>query len=63
MKLARPGRTTRLSVVVGEPHTLRRQFIEIGGLAGHDALVVRTDIEPADIVTHDDNDVWLFLCG
>jgi hypothetical protein len=25
--------------------------------------VVRTDIEPADIVTHDDNDVWLFLCG
>ena len=56
----RPARrAARLSVVVGEAHALRSQFIEVRCLPGHDALVVGADVEPADVIAHDDEDVWL----
>src|SRR5262245_27499778 len=55
------GRATRLRIVVGESHALRRQFVEVGRLAGHHALVICTNVEPADIVSHDDEDVWFLL--
>jgi hypothetical protein len=32
-------------------------------LAGHDAAVVGTDVEPADVVAHDKEDVGLLAGG
>ncbi|MNN56005.1 hypothetical protein D3C81_1709120 [compost metagenome] len=44
-------------IVVGEAHTFVGQGIEVGCSASHHALVVDTDIGPADVITHDDNDI------
>ena len=52
-------RAARLGVVVGEAHALGRQAVEVRRPAGHDALVVRADIGPADVVAHDHDDVGL----
>ena len=49
----------RLGVVVGEHHALGGQLVEVRRLAGHDAAVVGADVEPADVVAHDDEDVGL----
>ena len=46
-------------VVVGEAHALGGKPVEVRRLAGHDALVIGTDVEPPDIVAHDDEDVGL----
>jgi hypothetical protein len=53
------GRAARFSVVVGEAHAIGGELVEIRRLAGHDALVIGADVEPADIVAHDDQDVRL----
>ena len=53
----------RLGVVVGEAQACRRQPVEVRRAARHDPLVVGTDVEPADIVAHDDQDVRLPLAG
>ena len=47
-----PGGAARLGVVVGEAHPLRRHAIEVRRAARHDTAVVRTDVEPPDVVTH-----------
>src|SRR5580704_19095059 len=49
-----PRRAARLGVVIGEHHALRRQLVEVWRLAGHHSAVISADVEPADIVTHDD---------
>ena len=54
------GRAARLGVVVGEAHALGGKLVEVRRLPGHDALVVGADIEPADVVAHDDDDVRWF---
>ena len=53
------GGAARFRVVVGEPHALGGKLVEIRRLAGHDALMIGADIEPADIVAHDDENVRL----
>ena len=56
----RPARRAAcLGVVVGEHHALCGQLVEVRRLAGHDAAVVGADVEPADVVAHDDEDVGL----
>ena len=50
-------RAARLGVVVGEHHALRGELVEVRRLAGHDAPVVGADVEPADVVAHDEEDV------
>ena len=35
------------------------QLVEVRRLAGHDAPVIGADVEPADVVAHDDDDVGL----
>ena len=56
----RPARGAAcLRVIVGEPHSFGCKLVEIRRSACHDALVVRTDVEPADVVTHDIDDVGL----
>src|SRR5215469_16903052 len=46
-------------VVVSKPHAVGGELVEVRRLAGHDALMVSADVEPADIVTHDDKNIWL----
>ena len=53
------GGAARLGVVVGEAHAFRGEPVEVRRLARHDTLVVGADVEPADIVAHDDKDVGL----
>src|SRR5271165_5242857 len=56
-----PRRATRLGVIVSEPHALRGQLIEIRRLARHYALVIRTDVEPADVIAHNDDDIGFLV--
>ena len=53
-----PGGTARFRVIVGEAHALAGHPVQIGRSAGHDALIVDTNIRPTDVIAHDDNDVW-----
>src|SRR5204863_9406639 len=55
-----PCRAARLGVIVSKPHTLARELIEVWRSPRHDSLVVATQIEPADIVAHDEHDVRFF---
>ena len=51
------GRATRLGVVVGEAHALGGEPVEVRRAPGHNASVVGADVEPADVVAHDEDDV------
>ena len=42
-------------------HALGGQPVEVRRPAGHDAPVVGADVEPADVVAHDEDDVRLLL--
>src|SRR5580704_12167846 len=44
------GRAARLRVVISKAHALGCELVEVRRFAGHDALVIGADIEPADIV-------------
>ena len=52
-------RAARLGVVVGEEHPLGGEPVEVRRPAGHHAPVVGADVEPADVVAHDEDDVRL----
>ena len=56
-------RTACLGVVVGEPHAFGSHPVQIRRPARHHTLVVGADVEPADVVTHDEDDVRLLLLG
>src|SRR5262249_35598829 len=51
------GGATGLAVGVGEQYTLAGNAIEVGCTPPHHATVVGTNVEPADIVGHDRQDV------
>src|SRR6516165_480683 len=53
------GGAARFGVVIGEAHAIGGKLVEIWRLAGHDALVIGADIEPADVVTHDHENIRL----
>ena len=53
------GGAARLRVVVGEQHAFGGELVEVRRLSRHDAAAVGADVEPADIVAHDDEDVRL----
>jgi hypothetical protein len=53
----------RLGVIVGEERAVRCQLVEIGRPTRHHAAVIGADIEPADIVAHDEKNVRLVACG
>src|SRR5262245_43123373 len=51
----RPARRAAcLGVIVREYHAFRSQLVEVWRLPGHDAAMVRADIETANIVAHYD---------
>ena len=63
----RPARRAAcFGVIVGEHHAFRSQLVEVRRLPRHDSAMVCADVEPADIVAHDDKDVGrpllLLLC-
>src|SRR5262249_14236442 len=55
------GGATRLGVVVWDWHALRGKLVAVRRPAGHDALVVGADVEPPDVVSHDEDDVGFLL--
>ena len=58
-EIGAPGGAARLGVIVGESHAVLGELVEVRRLARHDALVIGADVEPADVVAHDDEDVRL----
>ena len=54
-------RATGLSIVIGEQHALRGELVEVWRLAGHNTAVVGADIEPPDVIAHDDDDVGFLV--
>ena len=56
-------RAARLGVIVGEQHAFGGELVEVRRLARHDAAVIGADIEPADVVAHDEDDVGLAARG
>ena len=59
MKAARPGGAALLAVPVGEQRTLGGDAVDVGRLVAHHAVVVGADVELADVVAPDDDDVRL----
>src|SRR3954466_8988133 len=50
-----------LRIVVGKHQALSCNLVQVRGLPTHHASVVCADIEPADIVRHDDDDIRFLL--
>ena len=56
-----PGGAALLPVPVGEPRAFLGNPVDIRRLVPHDALVIGTRVEPANVVAHDDEDVGFLL--
>src|SRR5262249_22063991 len=56
-----PRRAACFGVIVGKSYTLRRELIQVRCLSGHDPLVISADVEPANVVSHDEWDVRFFV--
>ena len=54
-----PGGAALLGVVVHEPRALLTDLVDVRRLADHQALVVDARLHPADVIAHDEEDVWL----
>ena len=52
-----PSGATLLAVEVGEHRALSGDPVDVRGAIPHDAVVVTTDVEPADVVAHDEQNV------
>jgi len=55
-------RATLLSVPVGEERAFLRNAVEVRGSISHDPEVIGADVVPADVVAHDEKNVWFLLC-
>jgi hypothetical protein len=53
------GGTARFRIIIGEAHAFSGELVEVRRLSRHHALMIGADVEPADVVTHDDEDVGL----
>ena len=56
-----PGRAALLGVVVGEHRAFLADLVDVGRLSDHQAAVIDAWLHPADVVAHDEEDVWLLL--
>ena len=56
-----PGGAALLGVIVGEHRTFLAEAVDVGRLADHQATMVDRRLHPADVVTHDEQDVGLLL--
>src|SRR5262245_259638 len=55
-------RAALLPVPIGKHTAFFKDTIYIGRPIAHYAVVVGADIEPSDVITPDDQDVWFFCC-
>ena len=64
-KALRPGRAALLGVVVGEHRAFLADLVDVGRLSDHQAAMIDARLHPADVVAHDEEDVWflLLLCS
>jgi hypothetical protein len=53
------GRAALLAVKIREHRSFFRDAIEIGRAIAHVAVVVATEVKPADVIGHDEQDVRL----
>ena len=53
------GRAALLGVVVGEDRTFIADLVDVGCLSDHQASMIDAGLHPADVITHDEEDVWL----
>src|SRR5262245_26035786 len=49
-----PRRAASFGVIVGEFYTLRRQPMQVRCPSGANPLVIGVDVEPANVVSHDE---------
>src|SRR4030095_10180587 len=56
------SRATLLSIPVGKEHAFFGDAIDVGGAVSHDAFVIRADVDPADVISPDDQNVWFLFC-
>ncbi len=57
------GGTALLAIPVGEHRAFFGDAVDVRGPIPHDAVVVGADVEPADVIAPDDQDVRLFRCS
>src|SRR4029078_11258430 len=55
------GRAALLGVICHEDRTFVADAIDVGSFPDHQAAVVDARLHPADVVTHDEEDVWFLL--
>ena len=60
-KALRPGGATLHGDVVHEDRALVPDAVDVGRFADHQAAVVDARLHPADVVTHDEQDVGFLL--
>ena len=56
------GGAALLRVPVGEQRAFSRDAVDVGRAVAHHAEIVAAGIEPADVVTHDEEDVGFLVC-
>src|SRR6266404_2264123 len=55
----RPARrATRLRVIIGEEHAFLGDLVEVRGSPGHHAAMIGADVPHADVIAHNEDDVW-----
>ena len=55
------GGTGLLAIIIGEDRAFIGDAVEVGRAIAHLAAIIGADVPVADIVAHDDEDVWLRL--
>src|SRR5207244_1519123 len=51
-------RATRLSVVIGKQHSFLGDLVEVRRPSSHHAAMVGANVPYADVIAHDEDDVW-----
>jgi hypothetical protein len=54
-------RAAGLGVIVGKQQALRGELVEVWSFTGHHTAVVGPDVEPADVIAHDDEDIGFLV--
>ena len=57
------GGAALLAVIIGEERALLGDAVDVGRAVAHHTIVVGADVEQADVVAPDKDDVGLLLCG
>ncbi len=52
------SRATCLGVIIGEQHAFLGKLVEVRRPPGHHAAMVGADVPHADVIAHDEEDVW-----